>query len=446
MKIIIAGVGEVGMYLAKMLATEHHQIVVIDTQEDRLEDVSTHFDVLTVQGSATSFEKLKEAGVKNADLFVAVTHELEVNITACILSKKLGAKRTIARIDNREYLLPINKAQFIALGIDSLVYPQMLAAREIVNLLSQTGTSEVFNFSGGSLSLFVLKLDENAPVINKTLQEAATIDNELIYRAVAISRDGQTIIPRGNDVFLPNDIVYVITNQKGVSKMMKYSGQKKLDTHNIMILGGSRIGRRTAITLQESSNVKLIEFDKEKCFQLADELPRAMIINGDGRNIDLLREEGVDKMDVFVAVTGDSETNILTCIQAKRLGVQKTIAAVENTDYINLAENLGIDAMINKKLITASYIMRFTVNADVPSFVCLTASDAEVLEFVVRPGATITKANLREMSFPKEAIIGGVIRDKKGFIARGNTHVMANDRVVVFALPSIIHRIERFFN
>ncbi len=446
MKIIIAGVGEVGMYLAKMLATEHHQIVVMDVQEDHLEEVSTHFDVLTVQGSATSFEKLKEAGVKNADLFVAVTHELEVNITACILSKKLGAKRTIARIDNREYLLPINKAQFISLGIDSLVYPQMLAAREIVNLLSQTGTSEVFNFSGGSLSLFVLRLDENAIVINKTLQEAAAIDKGLVYRAVAITRDGHTIIPRGNDIFKPNDVVYVITNQKGVGKLMKYSGQKKLDTHDLMILGGSRIGRRTAITLQDTSNVKLIEYEKDKCLQLADELPRALIINGDGRNIDLLREEGIEKMDVFIAVTGDSETNILTCIQAKRLGVQKTIAAVENTDYINLAENLGIDAMINKKLITASYIMRFTVNADVPSFVCLTGSDAEVLEFMVRPGAKITKANLRATNFPKEAIIGGVIRDKKGFIARGDTQIKANDRVVVFALPSVIHKIEHYFN
>jgi trk system potassium uptake protein TrkA len=446
MKIIIAGAGEVGMYLAKMLATEHHQIVVLDTQEERLEDVSTHYDVLTVQGSATSFEKLKEAGVKTADLFIAVTHELEVNITACILSKKLGAKRTIARIDNREYLLPINKAQFISLGIDSLVYPQMLAAREIVNLLNQTGTSEVFNFSGGSLSLYVFKLDENAMVLNKTLREAAKIDNDLVYRAVAISRDGETIIPRGDDVFLENDIVYVITNQRGIGKMMKYSGQKKLDSHDIMILGGSRIGIRTAITLQETSNVKVIEYDKDKCLELADILPKAMIINGDGRNIDLLKEEGVERMDVFIAVTGDSETNILTCIQAKRLGVQKTIAAVENTDYINLAENLGIDAMINKKLITASHIMRFTVNADVPSFLCLTGSDAEVLEFNVRPGAKITKAPLKEINFPNEALIGGVIREKKGFIARGNTQVLANDRVVVFALPTVIHKIERFFN
>lgn len=446
MKIIIAGAGEVGMYLAKMLANEHHEIVVMDTNPERLEDVSTHFDLLTVQGSATSFETLKDAGIKNADLFIAVTHELEVNITACILGKKLGAKRTIARVDNREYLLPINKAHFISLGIDSLVYPQMLAAREIVNLLSQTGTSEVFNFSGGSLSLFVLRLDDSAPVINKTLQEASKIDKELIYRAVAITRNNETIIPRGQDVFLPNDIVYVITNQKGVSKLMKYSGQKKLDTHNIMILGGSRIGKRTALTLQEMSKVKLIEYNKEKCFELADEIPRALIINGDGRNIDLLKEEGIEKMDAFIAVTGDSETNILTCIQAKRLGVQKTIAAVENTDYINLAENLGIDAMINKKLITASYIMRFTVNADVPSFVCLTGSDAEVLEFVVRPGAKITKDILKEIGFPKEAIIGGVIRDKKGFIAQGDTHILANDRVVVFAIPSVIHRIERFFN
>ncbi len=446
MKIIIGGAGAVGYQITKMLASEDHEIVVIDIDEDSVETLASTYDVLTVVGSITSFSVLKQAGVKNADLFVAVARELETNITACILAKRLGAQKTVARIDNSEYLQPMNRSHCISMGVDALVYPQMLAAREIVNLLAQTGTSEVFNFSQGMMSLFVIKLHENAPVINKTLIDAALIDDNLQYRAVAITRNGKTIIPRGTDVFQVGDVVYVITNQKGISKITQYSGHKKLAPENIMILGGSRIGYRAAGVLERTANIKLIEIDKSKCFELTDMLPESLIINGDGRDTEMLRQEGIENMDAFIAVTGNSETNILTCLQAKKMGVKKTIAAVESLDYISLAENVGIDAIINKKMIAASYILRFTLNADVTSFMCLTATDAEVFEFIVRPGAKITKGKLREVSFPKDAIVGGVVRNKTAFIATGETHVKANDHVVVFSLPTAVGKLEEFFN
>lgn len=434
------------MHMTKMLSTGNHEIVVMDKREEMLVDVSNHFDVMTINGSATSLADLKEAGIKKADLFVALTHTNEINITACILAKQLGAKKTIARIDNQEYLLPLNKAYFINMGIDSLIYPQKLAAREIVNLLNETGTSEVFNFSGGNLSLYVIRLEEDAPIIGKQLVDVSVNNKELVFRALAISRNGVTVIPKRDEVFQVNDLVYVITNQTGVSPMMKYAGTKRLACNNIMILGGSQMGVRAAQVLSKNSNIKIVEIDKAKSEHLADFLADTLVINADGRDIETLIEEGLALMDVFISVTGNDELNILSCIQAKKLGVKKAIASVENMEYLHLAESMGIDAIINKKLIAASYILRFTMTAEVPSFLCLTGSDAEVLEFVVKSNSKITKGTLREIDFPKDAVVGGVIRDRSSFIAVGDTQILPHDRVVVFSLPSALQKIDAFFN
>lgn len=446
MKIIIVGAGDVGTHLAKMLSNENHDIVVIDLNEDKLKFIDSNFDLLTVVGSSTSFQTLKDANVKRCDLFIAVTESEDANIVSAILAKKLGAQKVIARIDNQEYLQPTNRSHFLSLGIDSIIYPERLAAKEIVALLNQSGTTEYVDFSGGKLSLYVVKLDSNAPIINKTLLEAMQMHKGFEYRAVAISRKGETIIPRGSDVFRESDTVYVITNRAGSRDMLKYAGKKNISIKNIMILGGSRIGMRTAKALEGHTNIKLIEIDKDKSFKLADILNNTLVINGDGRNTDLLEEEGLKNMDAFIAVTGDSETNIISCIMAKKMGVKRTIAEIENLDYINIAENMGIDTVINKKLITASNIFRFTMNAEVSSIRCLTGSDAEVLEFVAKPNSKSTSAPLRELDFPKDAIVGGIIRGNTSFIAKGDTQIRDNDRVVVFSLPEALSKIEHFFN
>ncbi len=446
MKIIIAGAGEVGQHIAKMLSKEKHNIIVIDTDKENLKNVDSHFDLLTVNGSASSISVLKEANIKSADLFIAVTNFEDVNIVSAILAKKLGAKKTIARIDKKEHLLLTNRQHFTDLGIDLLICPEELAAKEIVGLLKQTGTTEIFEFSDKKLLLFVIKLDENASIINKTLVEAAKIDKTFNYRAVAITRNTQTIIPRGDDKFLINDLIYVITNKAGIKSLLKYSGKKRFHIHNIMIIGGSRIGRRTAKDLEYHFNIKLIEINKDKSPLLADFLEKTLVITGDGSNIDLLTEEGIKNMDAFIAVTGNSETNILTCLLAKKLGVKKTIAEIENIDYIDLAENIGIDTIINKKLITASHIFQFTMKAEVSSLKCLTGADAEVLEFVVHKNSKITKKTLKFMDFPEDAIIGGVVRGNNSYIAKGDTLIEEQDKVVVFALPSAIRKVEKFFN
>ena len=446
MKIIVAGAGEVGTHLAKMLSNENHDIVVIDTEEANLKGIE-NLDLMTVQGTATSFGVLKEANVKKADLFIAVTQSEEANITSAILSKKLGARKTIARIDNKEYLFPNNKEFFKELGIDYLIYPENIAVRELVNLVNQSGTVDFFDFSGGKLSLFVIKLEKDAPIINQTLSEAnASTEGNTEYWAVAITREGKTLIPRGGDKFQINDIIYVISSQAGIKELMKFSGKKEIEVKNIMILGGGRIGIGAANQLEDKFNVKLVEEDKEKCFKLASLLNNTLIINGDARNIDLLIDEGLKNMDAFIAVTGNSETNILSCLLAKQIGVKRTIAEIENIDYIHIAENMGIDTIINKKLITAGRIFRFTRSAEVSEVKCLTGTDAEVVEFIAKPGSKATKGILRNLDFPKDSIIGGIVRGETSFIAKGETEILPDDRVVVFALPSAYSKLEKFFN
>ena len=446
MKIIVAGGGEVGTHLAKMLSNENHDITVIDTDSEKLEYIDSHFDIMTINGSGASIEVLKDAGIYKSDLFIAVTPTEELNITASIIGKKLGAKKTISRIDNREYLLPMNKKYFKELGIDSFIYPEQLAANEVVKLLNQTGTTEIVDFSGGMLSLYVIKLDENAPVLNKTMIEASALDSGFNFRAVAIHRKSETIIPRGHDIFKANDLVHVITNRSGINTLMQESGKEKYIIKNLMILGGSRIGRRVARKLQNQYNIKLIETNKERCITLSEALNNVLIINGDGRDLDLLIEEGIKDMDAFIAVTENSDTNILSCLAARQFGVKKTIAEIENIDYIDLAENIGIDTIINKKLITASHIFAFTLKANVQSVKCLTGTDADVLEFIAKPGSKITRKILKDIDFPIEAIVGGVVRGKKAFIAKGDTRIKDNDIVIVFALPSAISKVEKYFN
>lgn len=445
MRIVIAGAGEVGTHLAKLLANENHEIVLIDPEEAYLKPIDSSLDLLTYEGSATSIRLLQDILRKKTDLFIAVTHYEDTNITAAILAKRFGAIKTIARIDNLDYLEHSTVDFFNSVGVDSLIYPELIAAREVLGLLHETGTSEFMEFSGGKLALFVQRLDENAPILNKTLREIAITHRTEKYRAVAIKRNEVTIIPRGNEQFMLGDMVFVISTREGIDEMMKTSGRKNFEANSIMILGGSRIGKHVALYMQKTAQVKLIDADIRKCEELAEILDNTMIINGDGRNVELLEQEGITGTDAFVAVTGNSETNILSCLLAKKMGVKRTIAEVENMEYINLAENTGIDTIINKKISAASRIFRHTTNPNVTQVKYMTGTDAEVLEFVVPPRARITKGTLRSIDFPKDAIVGGGTRDGEPFIATGDTIIRANDKVVVFTLPSAFEKVSKYF-
>ncbi len=445
MRIIIAGAGEVGTHLAKMLSNENHEIILIDTEEERLKPVRSTMDVLTYVGSATSISILQELLHKKTDLFIAVTHWEDTNITAAILAKRLGAVKTIARIDNLDYLEHSTLEFFKSLGIDSLIYPELIAAREVLSLLHETGTTDFMEFCGGKLAMYVQKLDQNAPIIDKSLLELAASTNTEKYRAVAIKRNDITIIPRGNERFRVGDLVFVISTSDGIDEMMTTSGKENFEAKSIMILGGSRIGKHVALYMQKTCQVKLIDSDPQRCEDLSDVLENTLIINGDCRNADLLQNEGIAHMDAFVAVTGNSETNVLSCLLAKKLGVKKTIAEVENMEYINLAENIGIDTIINKKIAAASRIFRHTTNPNVTQVKYMTGTEAEVIEFNVPAYARITKGTLRSMEFPANSIVGGGTRDGVPFIATGDTIIKPNDKVVVFTLPSAYERVSKYF-
>ena len=446
MDIIIAGDGEVGFHLAKLLTDESHDITVVDPHTELLKLIEAHTDLMTIAGDSTCISVLERAQVHRADLLISVVHDEQINLMTCIIGKKLGAKRTIARVTNTEYLDPKNHEFFKSLGVDHLVCPERLAAEEISNLLKESAATETFDFSGGKLKSFLIKLDENAQVVGKTLDQIATEFPMLDFRAIAIHRNSQTIIPRGNDGFKVNDLAYVITRPDGIETLMRLGGKKPFEINHVMIVGGGRIGRKTAVRMGNAYNIKLVEVDRNRCLSLTDELPDALIINGDARDIELLQDEGIENMDAFIAVTDNSETNILTCLHARKFGVRKTIALVENIDYIDISQNIGIDTIINKKLITASYIARFTMGSHVTSTKVLHGIDAEVFEFVVKADSPITKKPIRKLKFPENAIIGGIIRGEESYIAVGNFKMHAGDKVVVFSMPSAIHKVDRFFN
>ncbi|MDR0414630.1 MAG: Trk system potassium transporter TrkA [Prevotellaceae bacterium] len=445
MNIVIAGAGEVGTHLSRLLSEDSHSITVVDPSEERLHAVESSVDVVIVQGSTTSVEVLEKANIRKADLLIAVTPSEDTNIVTCMLGKKMGARQTIARIDHNEYLDVENRSTFTHAGIDNMFYPEKIAAGEIVNLLSQTSTSEYIEFANGKLVMMVFRLDDGAPIAGKTVAELTHRAKKLEYRVIAINRNEKTIIPHRLDAFEPGDQLYMMTTRNGISEMLEFSGKENIEVHNMIILGGSRIGIKVAASLDRRLNIKIIEQQKERCVKLAEMFKNAMIINGDGRNAELLLEEGLQKTDAFVAVTGSSETNILACLLAKQTGVQRTIAEVENLDYIQLAESIGINTIINKKLITAGHIFKFTQNTGVQAVKYLTGSDAEVLEFIAKAGCRASKALIKDLGFPKNTIVGGIVRGGKGIIATGATEIRAGDHVIVFALDTDAAAVGEFF-
>ncbi|MGP1992604.1 Trk system potassium transporter TrkA [Zobellia laminariae] len=448
MKIIIAGAGEVGFHLAKLLSYESQDITLIDTRKESLAYADTHLDIRVLRGDATSISVLRDADVQNSRLVIGVTSSETTNITLCMLAKQLGCKRTIARISNTEFIENQEEINFPALGIDELISPEELAAAEIQLLLNKSAFNDTYEFDEGKLIMVGVSLPASAPFVGKMVKEAAKVFPELNFMPIALQRTGTqyTVVPRGDTVFKHGDQVYFITTKEGVEQLYKLTGKKKESIRNVMILGGSKVGFKAARDLCASKfNVKLIEKDKEKAFDLADDLPNALVINGDGRNVELLEEESLESMDAFIAVTGNSETNIMSCLVAKSKHIKKTIALVENMDYFQLSHSIGIDTLINKKLLAANNIFRHIRKGEVVALMRLNNLNAEILEFIVKPNSRVTGSVIRELKFPRAATIGGVIRGEEGIIALGGFEIRAGDRVVVCCLPEAIPKIERLF-
>jgi len=448
MRIIIAGAGEVGFHLAKLLSYESQNITLIDSNKESLTYADSHLDIKVLKGDATSISVLSEAKVESSDLVIGVTSSETTNITLCLLAKQLGCKKTIARISNIEFIDNKELIKFSEMGIDELISPEELAATEIQLLLNQSAFFDTYEFEEGALIMVGVILPKGAPFIGKTVQEAAHIFPELHFMPIAMQRLGTqyTLMPRGDTVFKDNDQVYFVTDKKGVDELYKLTGKKKEEIKNVMILGGSKVGFNAARDLcSKKFNVKLIEKNKEKAFEISDSLPNALVINGDGRNVELLEEESLESMDAFIAVTGNSETNIMSCLMARSKNIKKTIALVENMDYFELSHSIGIDTLINKKLLAANNIFRYIRRGEVVALTRLNNLNAEILEFEVKATSRVNGKTIREIEFPRSAIIGGIIRGGVGNIALGDFRIQEGDRVVVCCLPDSISKIERLF-
>ncbi|MBR5670691.1 MAG: Trk system potassium transporter TrkA, partial [Bacteroidales bacterium] len=413
MNIIIAGAGDVGCHLAKMLASENHSMTIIDSDPDRLTTISDEADVVTVLGNPTSIETLERAGAKTADLFVSVFPDSDqyVNIVAALLAKQMGTAKVTARINNAEYLSHENKLLFTELGIDLLFYPERIAAQEILELIKQAETAEFAEFAHGKLQLIVFRLEEYAPLIDKTILEYVTDKDYPPFRIVAVSRGDQTLIPNGETRFRLHDQVFVVTKKENVDLARGIAGKVDFRIKRLAIMGGSRIAEMVAEKAEKfTDEVMIIESDKNRCKELSARLNKTLVIHNNTRSGSFFSDENIQDYDAFLAVTPNSEANILACASAKRLGVMKTIAEVENLEYIRLAEEMGVDAVVNKKLITAGRIFRFTLSNKVRTIKCLSGSNAEILEYLANPGSPITKKPLKDVGFPEGAIIGGIIR------------------------------------
>lgn len=447
MKIIIAGAYAIGTYLAKLLTRNNYNIVLMDSDAENLEKLSRDFDLMAMLASPTSIKAQREAGVQDAELFIAVTPDENVNLNACMIAKQLGAKKTVAKVDTYEYSLPQNQEFFKKLGISSIIYPEMLAAKDIIAGLKMSWVRQRWDVHDGALVMLGIKLREGCEILGRPLREISGPDDP--FHIVAIKRGAETIIPGGNDQLELNDLTYFMTKKNFIPYIRKIVGKEHyVDVKNVMVMGGGTTAVRAVNTMPEYMNTKIIESSEKRCEELNDlfESEDVLVINGDGRDLSLLVEEGIRNTQAFVALTSNAETNILACLTAKRMGVRKTVAMVENIDYVSMAESLDIGTIINKKVIAASHIYQMMLDANVHNVKFLMTSNADVAEFVPVQGSKITRKPVKDLGLPKGMTIGGIVRGEEGFLVSGNTMIEPGDSVVVFCHNVDMKKIEKLFN
>ena len=445
MKVIIAGASAIGSYLAKLLSRNDYDITILDEDEAGLEQLNRDYDLLTLDRKCTSPRALREAGAAKADLFIAVTADQTANLTACTMAHALGAKKTVAKVDDPEYTEQIDKAFFKEMGIDSVIYPEMLAAKDIINGLKMSWVRQRWDVHNGELVMLGIKLREGCEILNQPLKDISGPDDP--YHIVAIKRGADTIIPGGNDSLKLYDLAYFMTTRNYIPYIRKIVGKEHYaDVKNVMIMGGGNTAVRAVKMMPEYMNVKVLEKNKNRCEELNEILDEdTLVINGDGRDMSLLVEEGIRNTQAFVALTPNAETNILACLTAKRMGVRKTVAMVENVDYVSMAESLDIGTVINKKITTASYIYQMLLDTNVYNIRFLPTADADVAEFIPAEGSKITRKPVKDLGLPTGITIGGLVRDEKGMLVSGNTQIQAGDSVVIFAHKMDLKNLERLF-
>jgi trk system potassium uptake protein len=446
MNIVIAGAGDMGYHLAEQLSVDNQDITFIDIDKEILDNVAAHLDVLTMVGDSTSLEVLKNANVQNAQMVMAVTTSEKTNIVTASLAKQLGAKMVIARVRNHDYLVKENQTYLKNIGIDHLISPTMLCSKEIYKMIKNSSFTDVFEFGEGKINVVGITLDHYSNLINKKISE--TSDNPIFedIKIIAIVRGQKTIIPRGNTVIRNNDHVFFISTKRAVESIIELLGQKKRDIKNVMIIGGDDMAYATALILEKEYRITLVHREKERCKWLSERLNKSLVIHGEYRNIDLLVEEGLEEMDAFISLTESSETNIITSLSAKNHGVYKSIAHVDTREYVHISHSIGIDSMINKKLIAANEISRFLRKGKVDAVSGIHGVDAEFVQYHITKSNRVTKKPLRELHIPDSAIVAGVIRGENVFIPDGDFILEVNDKAIVLALPGAKSGLEKLFH
>ncbi|MDE5629643.1 MAG: Trk system potassium transporter TrkA [Muribaculaceae bacterium] len=444
MRIVIVGAGEVGSHLAKLLSNEEQDIMLVDADAERLAVLDANYNLMTVVGNPTSFATLREAGAGQCDLFIAVTPYETNNIVACSIAKNLGAQRTVARIDNYGFMNPENTAHVRHMGVDRVIYPEYLAAEEIITALKRTWVRYWFELHDGRIILAGIKLRQDAKIVGMKLKDFAFTNRH--FHVSAIKRHHETIIPRGDDHIEAGDILYFTTTRDHIDELIALTGKKEHKIKRVLIMGGSKIAIRLVNLGLGEFKFKIVESNLERCRKLPQKCPDCEIIHGDARDVELLNDIGISDMDAFVALTDSSETNIFSCLTAKEFGVKKTVADVETIQFISQAENLNIGKIVNKKLLASSTIFQLLLDADSSTAKCLALADAEVAELEARPDSKITRKAVKDLSLPRELTLAALIRGDESMLITGNTTILPGDHVLVFCLAGALHKVEKLFS
>lgn len=443
MKITIVGAGRVGVHLSKYFADEQQDVYLIDKNPDHLALLESDFNMRTYCGEPTDFETLRDANSENADIFVAVTADTAENLVACSMAKSMGAKKTIARVEKYNYLLPVNGPVVKRMGVDHVVFPDYLAAQSIISSLTHAWSKEWTEFEDGSIIMVAVDVKKESKIQGLLLKDLFK-ESRLLHIS-AMRRNHKTIIPHGDDRILEGDILYITVTPEGLEKVMDLTGILPTTIKKVILMGGSTVSELIARESTKKFDCTIIEKDRARCRELMMVCPDSDIICGDGSETDVLEEAGINKCDAFVALTDNTESNILSCLTAKDMGVGKIIAEVEKEQLIGKAESFNLDTIINKPIITANAIFQIILDANVDSSKCFVLPDADVGRITVKEGSFLTKAKVMDLKLPDELTLAGLIRHGKGLMVTGSTQFQAGDTAIVFCLEGSLRRVEKLF-